>query len=62
VPLPVEGHTLDVIDKIFETLVAAIIAAGTGHTIASIYRERQDHRRWRETVKRLRFGESNASN
>jgi hypothetical protein len=51
-----------VIDKIFETLVAAIIAAGTGHTIASIYRERQDHRRWRETVKRLRFGESNASN
>jgi hypothetical protein len=51
-----------VIDRLFEALVAAIIAAGTGHTIANIYRERKDHRRWRETVKRLRFGESNASN
>ena len=48
-------------DRIFEALVAAILAAGTGHTIASIYRERQEYRRWREAVKRLRFGESNAS-
>jgi hypothetical protein len=50
-----------VIDKIFGVLVAAIIAVGTGHTIASVYRERQEYRRWREAVKRLRFGESNAS-
>jgi hypothetical protein len=50
------------IERIFETLVAAIIAVGTGHTIAAIYRERQDYRRWREAVKRLRVGESNLSN
>lgn len=50
------------IDRIFETLIAAIIAAGSGHTIASIYRERREYRRWREAVKRLKFGESNATN
>jgi hypothetical protein len=50
------------VDRIFEVLVAAIIAVGSGHTIASIYRERQEQRRWREAVKRLRFGLSNASN
>lgn len=49
-------------DKIFETLVVAIIAVGTGHTIASVYREREEYRRWREAVKRLKFGESNVSN
>jgi hypothetical protein len=50
------------IDRIFETLVVAIIAVGSGHTIASTYREREEQRRWREAVKRLRFGVSNASN
>jgi GH24 family phage-related lysozyme (muramidase) len=49
-------------DTIFEALVAAIIAVGSGHMIASIYRRRQEQRRWREAVKRLRFGVSNASN
>jgi hypothetical protein len=51
-----------VIDRIFESLVAAIIAVGSAHTIASIYREKEKQRRWREAVKRLRFGVSNASN
>ena len=50
------------VDRIFEALVAAIIAIGSGHTIASIYRGRQEQRRWRQAVKRLRFGVSNASN
>jgi len=50
-----------VIDRIFEALIVAIIAIGTGHTISSVYRERQEYRRWREAVKRLRFGKSNAS-
>jgi hypothetical protein len=49
-------------DRIFEALLAAIIAVGSGHTIASIYRGKQEKRRWREAVKRLRFGISNASN
>lgn len=49
-------------DRIFETLIVAIIALGTGHTMSTIYRERQDYRRWREAVKRLKFGESNTSN
>jgi hypothetical protein len=48
-------------DRIFEALVTAVLAVGIGHTIASIYRERLEYRRWREAVKRLRFGESNAS-
>lgn len=48
-------------DRIFEAVVAAIVAVGTGHTIASVYREREEYRRWREAVNRLRFGESNAS-
>jgi hypothetical protein len=50
------------IDRIFEALVTAIIAVGSVHTIGSIYRQRQEQRRWREAVKRLRFGVSNASN
>jgi hypothetical protein len=50
------------IDRIFEILVVAIIAVGSGHTIASIYRGRQEQRRWREAVKRLKFGVSNSSN
>jgi hypothetical protein len=50
------------IDRIFEILVAAIIAVGSVHTIATIYRERQEQRRWREAVKRLRLGVSNSSN
>jgi hypothetical protein len=50
------------IDRIFEALATAIVAAGSVHTIASIYRNRQEQRRWREAVKRLRFGVSNASN
>jgi hypothetical protein len=49
-------------DRIFEALVAAIIAVGSVHTIASIYRGKQEQRRWRQAVKRLRFGVSNASN
>jgi hypothetical protein len=49
-------------DRLFQTLVAAIVAVGSVHTIAVIYRERQEQRRWREAVKRLRFGVSNASN
>jgi hypothetical protein len=49
------------IDRLFEIVVAAIIAAGSGHTLASVYRERQEYRRWREAVKRLKFGESNLS-
>jgi hypothetical protein len=50
------------IDRIFESLLAAIIALGSAHTIASIYREKEKQRRWRQAVKRLRFGVSNASN
>jgi hypothetical protein len=49
------------IDRLFEMLVAAIIAVGSGRTMASVCRERRAYRRWREAVKRLRFGESNAS-
>jgi hypothetical protein len=48
------------VNRIFEALVAAaIIAVGSGHTIASIFRGRQEQRRWREAVKRVRFGVSN---
>jgi hypothetical protein len=50
------------IDRIFETLLAAIIAVGTGHTIASYCGEKDEKRRWREAVMRLKFGDSNASN
>ncbi len=42
--------------------MAAIFGVGAVHTIASFYREKEEQRRWRETVKRLRFGVSNASN
>jgi hypothetical protein len=49
-----------VIDRIFEALVAAIIAIGSVHTIAGHYREREERRRWREAVRRLRLGDSNA--
>jgi hypothetical protein len=51
---------LGVMDTVFEILLAAILVGGSAHTVASIYRERLEHRRWREAVKRLRFGESNA--
>jgi hypothetical protein len=47
-------------DRIFEALVAAIIAVGSAHTIAGYYREREERRRWREAVRRLRLGDSNA--
>ena len=54
--------SLGMIDRIFETLLAAIVAIGTGHTIASYYREKDEKKRWREAVMRLKFGYSNASN
>jgi hypothetical protein len=47
-------------DRIFEALVAVITAAGSVHTIAMFYREREERRRWREAVRRLRLGDSNA--
>jgi hypothetical protein len=48
------------IDRIFEAVVAAIVALGAAHTIASIYREKDEKRRWHEAVRRLRLGDSNA--
>jgi len=47
-------------DMVFQVLLAVILVGGSTHTVANIFRERQEHRRWREAVKRLRFGESNA--
>ena len=46
-------------DRIFEALVAAIIAVGSVHAIASYYREKEERRRWREAVRRLKMGDSN---
>jgi hypothetical protein len=50
------------IDRFFAALLAAIVAMGAWHTITSYCREKDEKRRWRETVQRLKFGESNASN
>jgi hypothetical protein len=48
------------IERIFEALLAAIIAVGSAHTIASYHREKDEQKRWRETVRRLTLGDSNA--
>jgi hypothetical protein len=47
-------------DTFFEALAAVIAVVGSIHTYASFYRERKKRRHWREAVKRLRLGESNA--
>lgn len=47
-------------DTFFEALAAVIVVVGLTHTFASFYREREERRRWREAVKRLKLGESNA--
>jgi hypothetical protein len=47
-------------DIFFQALLVVIVVAGSAHTFASIYREREKQRRWREAVSRLRFGDSNA--
>src|SRR5580704_17593825 len=37
-----------------------IVFAGSEHTIASFYRDKEKRRRWRETVRRLKLEDSNA--
>lgn len=59
---PPKGMLKPMIDRIFEAFVALILAVGSVHTIAGIYRGRLEQRRWREAVKRLKFGVSNLSN
>jgi hypothetical protein len=55
-----EGHPGNVMDTIFQALLVVLVLAGSGHLLANSYREKQGQRRWREAVKRLRLGESNA--
>jgi hypothetical protein len=51
---------LSVMDSVFQALIVVIVVAGSAHTIASFYREKQERRRWRAGLKRLRLGDSNA--
>jgi|HubBroStandDraft_1064217.scaffolds.fasta_scaffold1043657_1 hypothetical protein len=54
------GMLESVIDRFFQSLLAMIVFAGSAHTIASFYREKEKRRRWRETVRRLKLEDSNA--
>ena len=47
-------------DTFFQALLVVLVVAGSAHTIASIFREKEKQRRWREAVRRLKLRDSNA--
>jgi hypothetical protein len=53
---PAADGMLGAMDTVLQALVVVIVVAGAVHTFASIYREKEEKRRSREAVMRLKSG------